>query len=1115
MSGTVARKPERSPHREASSFAVGTVATALMASSAAISGGAERDDALRHLPGPALHLLGGLRLGGAKVVVRGFETRHHVQALLGLAGASDRGVARDELVDVLWPGSSASAGRNRLYHTVHLARQALCAVAFEDEWVVVRGGRVQLDPRVWCDVRELERADLDGTQRAGDPGPLGVRAGAGLSGDQLDALLPLCNADWLPGLDIGATGEAVRARVRARQAAVLREAVERQRVQGDNPVQRALLQSLLRIQPTDEWAYRELMRLDLAAGRRHAVLRNFEKVSRELGVQLGLRPSPQTCAIAAAATAQLQGTTHELSHDHVAGSISLVGREAQIQAFVSELGRGGGLWNVTGLSGVGKTSLLREVGRRVAPTLSDGVRIVSLGDLAQHESAASACVRALGLAPNSQRDDLDLLVHAVQTRDMLLVLDDLDVASDAQALLDALPIGSLGPAAMRARIVVTSRARLAHREASHIAVGPLPTPDPDATAAQAMQCAGYALFQMRCPAVMAHETESTAWRRAAVKLVRRLDGLPLAIELAAARTVTMTPGEILKEIERTLRPLSDGPVDLTGRHRSLQAALDWSVQLLSAAARSVYGSVSVFPGPFERRDVVCLLGALATARHGAEVDKVDQALDELVDAGLLAKVQDSERLRMLHLPRAHARALTFARGQWPAVVNARLREVCRQLSANALEFESPRYAAHLQRVIEIEADAVDLLEHARVHDAKRFVQMLVPLCESWVVRGSASALLQWAKPAIDIAHGLGMFDDELLLRLALTNCLRRGGSASGAEEFSRSMLPLLEVVSKPALVSYAVGARVWALRKAGKSAQGVRLAHETIERLGLSPQSPGFWTLYTRLWSMGSAPTDIEANLPALRRRFDGSCLWPEILSVAFATFPVQSGWKERTAIAEELIAGATRLRWSQVLLTGLWHRAACEIGNDDFATAVATYREYQRLADSIGWVEGAERTKRLVASLSLRTLDFAAAEAYLEAVARQWAVGDRDAMAVSTPVMRAKFLVLRERADDAVREFLSVSVEWLPQASDEDLVEWSEVGAMLASERGHTALASELASAMRRLDGSDDHIPVIRRFRDARFGPGEPHRHRDAEALEALRVQLRAGLLTLHDRLS
>jgi DNA-binding SARP family transcriptional activator len=102
----------------------------------------------------------------------------------------------------------------------------------------------------------------------------------------------------MPGLDLGPHGDTVRAQVRRTQAHVLREAVQRLRAQGDSPALRAHLHSLLRIEGTDEPAHRELMQLDFNAGRWHAVLRGFERVNRELSVQLGLRPAAATCDLA-------------------------------------------------------------------------------------------------------------------------------------------------------------------------------------------------------------------------------------------------------------------------------------------------------------------------------------------------------------------------------------------------------------------------------------------------------------------------------------------------------------------------------------------------------------------------------------------------------------------------------------------------------------------------------------------------------------------------------------------------------------------------------------------------------------------------------------------------
>jgi DNA-binding SARP family transcriptional activator len=107
----------------------------------------------------SVRLLGGLRLAGVREGdATGYESRHHVRAVLALAGSSSHGMLRDEMVELLWPNSRAEAARNRLYHTVHLARQALAVFAWDDEWLVVRNGRVLFDERVWCDVHELERA---------------------------------------------------------------------------------------------------------------------------------------------------------------------------------------------------------------------------------------------------------------------------------------------------------------------------------------------------------------------------------------------------------------------------------------------------------------------------------------------------------------------------------------------------------------------------------------------------------------------------------------------------------------------------------------------------------------------------------------------------------------------------------------------------------------------------------------------------------------------------------------------------------------------------------------------------------------------------------------------
>ena len=1037
---------------------------------------------------PRLRLLGGMRLqtsfaGDATAPGTGhYEGRHHVQALLALVGASRKGIGRDELVEVLWPQASATAGRNRLYHTVHLARQALGAVSHDDEWVVVRSARVVFDDRVWCDVHQLE---MDGE-----------RVIAELTDGELHELMPLCSGDWMPELDIGAFGESVRARVRGAQCALLREAVSRGTRQGDTPSLRAWLQSLLRLQPTDEWVHRELMQLDLTAGRRHAVLRTFDTLSRELGVQLGLRPSAQTVAVAAAASAELQTQSGHPVQDTAAPAASVVGRESVIRQLVSQMTERAGVWNFTGLSGIGKTTLARAVAHRLAPAMADGVFVVSLGDLGDFENAASACVRTMGLVCGEQGDECDLLVHAVQTRQMLLVLDDIDAANGMQGLLARLPLKN-----MRSRVIAITRAPTQLVGVEAVAVGLLPTPAPDATPSQATQSAAYALFRMRCP-VASHELDFDAWQREAIRLVRRLEGLPLAIELAAARTATMTPGEILAQLEHTLRPLGDGPVDMQGRHRSLQASLDWSVKLLGDTTRNGYGALAVFTGAFVHSDVAALMPSVGLPRAAA-----DTVLAELTAAGLLASVKGDLAMRMLHLPRAHARAQAQARGQWSAVVAARLAEVCRCLDENPLDYESPHYAANLRRVMTLEDDAVSLLDYARIHDPERFVQMLATLCEAWTTSGAFASVTRWAQRGIEAARNLGLAEHGLWLQANWVLAVRREGRPVAAEELSRALIPMCEGVSDPRLIAVAVDARTTVLQSTGRSQEGVDLLKQTIARLGLGEDSPGFWTLHSSLWALGGSMPQVAVDLESLRKRFAGSCMWPDILRSAFATWPVRDDIKSLQSIADELLASATGLRSKRFMLDGIWRQAACLLDLDQTAEGLKKFEEHHRLALGMGWSEGAALGKRVMAWLYLRSGELDSARACHVRFGELVRASGGDAQGHLFTVLHAALRVLRDQVAESIELLQTLDLENSHTLDDEDLVEFSEVAALVANRMGHTELASEMALSMRRLDRSDDHIPVIRRFRDLHFGPGESYRVRNAEEFDELRQAIRQGL--------
>ena len=158
-----------------------------------------------------LSVLGGFGIAGPRGLADGAgEKRAHVRALLAIVGSSHEGVQRDELVEVLWPRQSEQAARNRLYHTMLLARQSLSDLAWPDKWLVISAGRVKLDPRVHCDARKLIAAAN---------GPPALLADGALL-DFIDEF----SGDWAPDVDAGGLGITLRAQVQASYARLLHEA---------------------------------------------------------------------------------------------------------------------------------------------------------------------------------------------------------------------------------------------------------------------------------------------------------------------------------------------------------------------------------------------------------------------------------------------------------------------------------------------------------------------------------------------------------------------------------------------------------------------------------------------------------------------------------------------------------------------------------------------------------------------------------------------------------------------------------------------------------------------------------------------------------------------------
>jgi len=299
------------------------------------------------------------------------------------------------------------------------------------------------------------------------------------------------------------------------------------------------------------------------------------------------------------------------------------------------------LVTLTGPGGVGKTRLATRIAARVARAFPDGVRFVHLAGLHDPALVPLAAADALGLHDYSAQPPLDALVEQVRARRLLLVVDNCEHLLAACAeLAAALLRGTTG-----VRILATSRHRLGLTEEHLMDVRPLPVPDPDGDLSAADASPALTLFADRAAAVDPGFRLTLANRAAVARLCRRLDGLPLAIELAAVRMRVLSVEQLLERLDDRYRLLSAGSPAVLPRHQTLRAAVDWSHDLCTEREQLVWARAAVLAGGFdlETAEAVCADGERVRAYD------VLEAVAGLVDKSVLSREAgpDGVRYRLL------------------------------------------------------------------------------------------------------------------------------------------------------------------------------------------------------------------------------------------------------------------------------------------------------------------------------------------------------------------------------------------------------------------------------------------------------------------------------------
>jgi predicted ATPase/DNA-binding CsgD family transcriptional regulator len=447
---------------------------------------------------------------------------------------------------------------------------------------------------------------------------------------------------------------------------------------------------------------------------------------------------------------------------------SYVGRATETARVAALLGESR-LVTVTGPGGVGKTRLASEVARQVAGRFADGAWLVELAQVADPELVAAAVAIALGVGQAGDQPTAATISAALGRQQLLLVLDNCEHVLGAVADV----CGSLLAVADDLTVLATSRQPAGVAGETRYRLRPLPVETADGADREA---GAVLLFADRArqvdPDFRLDETTAALSRR----LVARLDGMPLAIELAAARIEVLGLGQLVQRVEGSFALLAGANRASAPRHRSLAAAVEWSYQLLDEPARRVFRRLSVFPASFT------LDGAVAVAGEQAEL-----AVLHLVDCSLLIPPRTGpdgrDRYLMLETLRAYGSEQLTQAGEQP--------EAAAALAGYALRVARQAAAVQDSAAGELDAarwlDAEDAMVHASLtwcleHDPPTALPLAMALAPWWRLRGRRGAAYELLRAASDHAEAGG---DEWCAAQVWLGELSSGAShLTGLEHFT-------------------------------------------------------------------------------------------------------------------------------------------------------------------------------------------------------------------------------------------------------------------------------------------------------------------------------------------
>jgi predicted ATPase/DNA-binding SARP family transcriptional activator/DNA-binding CsgD family transcriptional regulator len=647
-------------------------------------------------------------------------------------------------MDLLWPDSGRKSASNSLRRTLHATRGILDPVdgsgylVSEDKSLVLRpsGG-------LWVDVDAFEEAAAT-ARRSREPAAH-------------RAALDLYAGELLPADRYEGWAEEKRVVFRRLYLDLLVELAMVYEERGDLARAGEALQTAVTEEPALEEAHADLMRLYALSGRESDALVQYERLRDALSRQLGAQPSTRTHSLREDISAgrfpitptRPADPTHEdkldaTKHNLPASRSSFVGRGQDLVEIKRTLAMTR-LLTLTGVGGSGKTRLALEVARDLVGAYPDGVWLVELAPLSEDQLVARTVAEVLAVPERPQEPLSNTLSDVLRDREMLLVLDNCEHLVETTARL----VDVLLDSCLCLRVLATSREALGVEGEIRWPVRPLSVPERGRTPASE-QLEGYESIRLFVERARGHDPSfslNPQKGKAVADICRTLEGIPLCVELAAARVGTLSLERISERLESSLELLTRGGRTAAPRQRTLKGTLDWSHDLLNEPERNLFRRLSVFAGGWtlEAAEVV-------RTGEGAAQEEVLDLLSGLVEKSLVVAEPPAEgeaRYRLLEPIRQYAREKLEDRGEARTVRQMHASFFLALAEEANLKLRGPQTTVWLGR-LEPEYDNLRaaLSWSLEGGDLTLGLRLSAALWMYWRTRGYLSEASQWLEEAL-------------------------------------------------------------------------------------------------------------------------------------------------------------------------------------------------------------------------------------------------------------------------------------------------------------------------------------------------------------------------------